>query len=236
MPARPAFVPVAAALLALTLAGCGSDSETGSASGAVAVTAGDSSCEVATTSFDEAGKVAFDVENVGKDTTEVYVYGKGSDGAFDKVVGEVENIAPGTSRDFTVSLSGGEYEVACKPGQKGDGIRTEITVAGEAGQDSDAAYDREVEVTATDFAFSGLEGFTGKVGEKIELTLENKGSTAHELEVFGPDGKELGEIGANEPGKDGEVVLELAQAGTYRYVCGIADHEERGMTGTFTVS
>jgi uncharacterized cupredoxin-like copper-binding protein len=199
----------------------------------VKVAAGDSSCDVATTTF-EPGKIRFDVTNTGKDVTEVYVYGKSGDGDFDKVIGEVENIAPGTSRDFPVSVSGGEYEVACKPGQTGNGIRTKITVSGQAAE-QDSAYDREVEVTATDFAFAGLGGFTGKVGEKIEFKLENAGKTDHELEIFGPDGKELGEVGSTEPGKDGEVILELPVAGTYTYLCGIGDHEDRGMKGSFVV-
>ena len=224
--------------LVVGLAACGGSSAGGdgaSGGGDVAVKAGDSTCEVAKTSFDP-GKITFDVQNVGKDVTEVYVYAKGSDGEFDKVVGEVENIAPGTSRDFVVSVSGGEYEVACKPGQKGAGIRTEIEVSGAAATEDDAKYDREVEVTVKEYAFTGLEGFTAKVGEKIEFKLENAGTMEHELEILGPDGKDVGEVGPTDPGKDGEVVLELTTAGTYTYLCGIGDHASRGMKGTFTVS
>ena len=236
MPARPALVVVLLAALALT--GCGSDDKdtTGSTSSdKVAVKAGDTTCDVAKTEF-EAGKIEFDVENTGKDVTEVYVYGKGSSGKFDKVIGEVENIAPGTSRDFEVDVTAGDYEVACKPGQKGDGIRTGIEVEGDGGS-SEAAYDREVEVVATDFAFTGLSGFTGKAGEKIELKLENKSSsTTHELEVFGPDGKEVGEVAPVAPGETGEAIVELTSAGTYTYECGIGNHAEQGMKGSFTVA
>ena len=236
MSLRPALVLTAAAL---ALAGCGSSGgSTGStgSSGKVAVKAGDSTCEVAKTAFDKGGKITFDVENVGKDVTEVYVYGKGSSGKFDKVVGEVENVAPGTGRDFEVDVTGGEYQVACKPGQKGEGIRTEITVAGAAGK-AEAEYDREVEVTARDYSLVGLSGFTGKVGEKIELKLKNTSSdNQHELEVFGPDGKKVGEVGPTQPGEEGEVVIELATAGTYTYMCGIDGHAGKGMKGTFTVT
>jgi iron uptake system component EfeO len=225
--------------LVVGLAACGGSSggSTSASGGDVAVTSSDTACEVATTSFDP-GKVTFDVKNSGKDVTEVYVYGKGSDGDFDKVVGEVENIAPGTSRDFPVDVKSGEYEVACKPGQTGEGIRTKITVSGQAaaGEDEDAKYDREVEVTAKEYAFTGLEGFTAKAGEKIEFKLENAGTMEHEFEVLGPDGKDVGEVGPTAPGKDGEVVLTLDQPGTYTYLCGIADHASRGMKGTFTVS
>ena len=76
------------------------------------------SVEVARTDLD-AGTSTFAVKNDGDDVTEVYVYADG-----DEVKGEVENIGPGTSRDLDVDLTAGEYEVACKPGMKGDGIRT----------------------------------------------------------------------------------------------------------------
>jgi uncharacterized cupredoxin-like copper-binding protein len=219
--------------LVAVLAACGSSDE-GSSADAIGIEAGDTTCKVATTEL-ASGKHTFEVKNTGKDVTEVYVYGKDGDD-FNKVIGEVENIAPETSRDFPVTLGGGEYEVACKPGQKGDGIRTKLTVSGdEAG--ADEAYDREVEVEATDFAFKGLDGFNAKVGEKIEFKLANKSATnEHELEIFGPDGKELGEIGATKPGADGEVILELATAGTYTYKSGIGDDEAKGMKGTFAVS
>jgi plastocyanin len=225
--------------LVVGLTACGGSSDGGDGAsgggGDVAVKAGDTTCEVATTTFDP-GKITFDVQNTGKDVTEVYVYGKGSDGEFDKVVGEVENIAPGTSRDFAVSVSGGEYEVACKPGQKGDGIRTEIEVSGAAASEDDAKYDREVEVTAKEYAFTGLEGFTAKVGEKIEFKLENAGTMEHELEILGPDGKDVGEVGPTGAGKDGEVIIAFEKPGTYTYKCGIADHASRGMQATFPVS
>jgi len=222
------------------LAACGGSSggagSSAGGSGNIAVSAGDKTCEVAQTTL-AAGKHTFAVKNTGGDVTEVYVYAKSGGRSFDKVVGEVENIAPQTSRSFVVNLGGGEYEMACKPGQQGNGIRTKLTVTGAKAEESEAAYDREVEVQATDFAFSGLESFTGKVGEKVEFKLENK-STAHEheLEVFGPDGKAIGEVGPTAPGKDGEVVLELKVAGTYRYESGVGDDAAKGMKGTFTVS
>jgi uncharacterized cupredoxin-like copper-binding protein len=54
--------------------------------------------------------------------------------------------------------------------------------------------------------------------------------------VLGPDGKDVGEVGPTDPGKDGEVVIEFKTAGAYTYLCGIADHANRGMKGTFTVA
>lgn len=129
MPARLHLVPSAALLVALSLSACGSGGSAGSPA-AVAVMAGDDSCVVAQTTFEQEGKVRFAVRNTGQDVTEVYVYATGTGGRFDKVVGEVENVAPGVERTLDVELKAGSYEVVCKPGQQGNGIRTAITVAG----------------------------------------------------------------------------------------------------------
>jgi iron uptake system component EfeO len=105
-------------------AGCGDASGTGaSRSGdTIAVDAGETTCEVAATRL-PAGRHTFAVSNSASQVTEVYVYASG-----DRVVGEVENIGPGTTRDLTVDLTAGAYEIACKPGMAGDGNRTALTV------------------------------------------------------------------------------------------------------------
>ncbi|MBN0043830.1 cupredoxin domain-containing protein [Streptomyces actuosus] len=232
----PRTLPVlGAALLALPLlAACGSKDSTGSGGDRVAITATDTACEVARTEL-KAGETSFTVTNKGDRTTEVYVYGE-HDGAYTRIVTEVENIGPGTTRRMEAELGGGTYEIACKPGQAGDGIRRRITVEGaEADEGAQAAYDREVEVEAREHELAGLGGFTAEAGEKIEFTLENAGTTEHELEIFGPDGEEVGEVGPVEPGATGEAVVTLAEPGTYTYKCGIGAHADKGMKGTFTV-
>jgi uncharacterized cupredoxin-like copper-binding protein len=215
------------AVAVLVVAGAACSSEDGDA---VAVTASDDACEVATTEL-AAGKSTFKVTNDGGDVTEVYVYGED-----DRVMGEVENVGPGTSRSFTVDLAAGEYEVACKPGMKGDGIRTPIEVTGEGGA-VEAEPTETVTVEATDYSFDGLDGEEFEAGETLEILMENSApEEEHELEVFGPDGDVLGEIGPTKPGDTGRMVLTLEETGTYRIVCGIDDHEDQGMVGTFTVS
>lgn len=232
------------AVIALTLAtaACSSSKKAASGTTSPTIDAGDSTCVVSKTSFDP-GSVSFLVSNKGNDVTEVYVYGKTSSGAFDRIVGEREDIAPGAKADLDVSLTGGEYEVACKPGQKGNGIRQRITVTGATAsvsasesESGEAAYDRELAVEAKDFEFEGLDGFTAKVGEKIEFKLENEGSATHDLTIKGPDGDVVGQVPATAPGKDGEKIVAFTEAGTYTYECTIDGHADKGMKGTFTVS
>jgi uncharacterized cupredoxin-like copper-binding protein len=211
------FAMAAIAALGLStaaLAGCGSNSD-GKSGGGVAITAKDDACQVANTQL-EAGKTTFSVTNKGSKTTEVYVYGE-QDGKYTKVISEVENIGPGLTRDLTADLAGGAYEIACKPGQTGDGIRTRITVAG-AGATTpgvDSAYDREIEISATDAALQGAEGLTAKTGEKIEFKLTNEGTTKRELEVIDPTGKVAAAVEV-ETGATAEVVVPLSTAGSWK--------------------
>jgi iron uptake system component EfeO len=71
--------------------------------------------------------VTFTIANKGTKVTEFYVYAAG-----DRVMSEVENIAPGLRRDLHVELPAGTYETACKPGMSGKGIRGAFTVTGES--------------------------------------------------------------------------------------------------------
>jgi iron uptake system component EfeO len=57
--------------------------------------------------------------------TEFYVYGE--DGK--RIVGEVENIGPGITRELVLKAEPGNYITACKPGMAGDGIRAPFSVS-----------------------------------------------------------------------------------------------------------
>ena len=120
------IVPAAGVLVVAGLAGCGGgdDKETKGAGGPIVVKATDTACEVGTTEVD-AGQVTFKVTNSGAKVNEFYVYAAG-----DRVMGEVENIAPGLSRELRVELPAGTYETACKPGMGGRGIRGALKVSG----------------------------------------------------------------------------------------------------------
>jgi iron uptake system component EfeO len=115
-------------IAALSLAACASDpsSDGGTASGALTVAATDSKCDVSATKL-KAGPSTFKVTNKGTKVTEFYVYADG-----DRIMGEVENVGPGLSRDLVVDLPKGTYEGACKPGMIGDGIRQTLSVSGDA--------------------------------------------------------------------------------------------------------
>jgi len=222
---RPYAAVLFLGALSPLLASCGGDDAGArSASGTtVAVAAGDDSCDVERTEL-KAGAVTLDVTNKGSSTTEVYVYGE-DDGRYTRVIGEVENIGPGTSRDLDVDLAGGSYEVACKPGQSGDGIRTPITVSGEGASSSEqSAYDREIELSTDGKTITGLDGGASS-GERIEFTLTNGADGPRVLEVKNPDGGVAGEVDV-EAGATGEVVVELDAPGTWQVIVegdGLAD-------------
>ncbi|HWM39032.1 MAG TPA: iron uptake system protein EfeO [Streptomyces sp.] len=114
-------------LAAACLTGCAEKSKDGAEDGGVNVAAGDTACKVSDTTF-PAGHVELHVENTGSKVTEVYVYAPG-----DRIVTERENIGPGTKADITTEIKAGSYEIACKPGMKGDGIRQKVTASGKGG-------------------------------------------------------------------------------------------------------
>ncbi|MEP7089339.1 MAG: iron uptake system protein EfeO [Nocardioidaceae bacterium] len=129
---------VAAALvgaLALpALAACTDNTTTSSSSGAgdgrtISVTSDDTSC---TLSVDRAsaGNLVYKVKNTGDKVTEFYLYG--SDGL--RIVGEVENVGPGLTRDLVINVPAGKYVPTCRPGMVGKGIRSAFTVTESGGK------------------------------------------------------------------------------------------------------
>jgi iron uptake system component EfeO len=133
---RPALVAAATLAVAALAAACVPNSaDTG---GAIAVTSTDDACQVATNQA-PSGTVAFDVSNKGSQVTEFYLMAE--DGL--RIIGEVENIAPGASRTLTATVQPGSYVTLCKPGMIGSGIgQTPFTVTGErvaiSGPDAEA--------------------------------------------------------------------------------------------------
>ncbi|MFC4223354.1 iron uptake system protein EfeO [Lysinibacter cavernae] len=121
-----------------TLTGCVPNNQGANATAlSVDSTASDCVVDAATA---PSGPITFSVTNSGDQVTEFYIL------AEDKlrIVGEVENIAAGASRDLTVVAQPGTYYTVCKPGMIGEGIgQTEFTVSGKtvelSGNDKEAA-------------------------------------------------------------------------------------------------
>ncbi|MEV5841565.1 iron uptake system protein EfeO [Streptomyces sp. NPDC051985] len=111
----------AAALTALSACTAKSDAKDGDA---IKVTAADSKCETSTKSV-PAGHVTLAIENTGSKATEVEILFPD-----DRIVSEKENIGPGTKYTLTAEVKAGSYEIACRPGMKGHGVRQKLTVTG----------------------------------------------------------------------------------------------------------
>lgn len=110
---------------ALILSGC--VAKTDAAAGALTVTSSADGCSVSEATA-QSGTVAFDVTNSGDEVTEFYLLA--DDGL--RIVGEVENIAPGASRTLTLVVQPGDYFTLCKPGMIGDGVgKAGFTVTGD---------------------------------------------------------------------------------------------------------
>ncbi|GGV78380.1 lipoprotein [Streptomyces gelaticus] len=121
---RFSVVTAAATVAALTaVTGCAEKSD-GKGDGALQVVAKDDSCELSKKKL-PAGHVELAVENKGSKVTEVYVLFPD-----DRIVAERENIGPGTKATITAEIKAGSYEIACKPGMKGHGIRQKLEVTG----------------------------------------------------------------------------------------------------------
>lgn len=133
------------ALGALALTGCTDNNAAASADGSIAVTASDDACTLASATA-AGGTLKFTVKNEGTKVNEFYLLAE--DGL--RIVGEVENIGPGVSRDLVVMAPEGSYFAACKPGMVGDGIRSPFTVTAAAAGQKVSADRAALQKTAVD--------------------------------------------------------------------------------------
>ncbi|SDK92577.1 iron uptake system protein EfeO [Streptomyces indicus] len=123
--ARTTLASATAVALAFIATGCTekSDAKAGDEN-LISVVATDDTCEVDKKEF-PAGHVELAVENKGSKVTEVYILYPD-----DRIVTERENIGPGTKQKVTAEVKAGSYQIACKPGMKGDGIRQQVKATG----------------------------------------------------------------------------------------------------------
>ncbi|MFD8032107.1 iron uptake system protein EfeO [Streptomyces sp. NPDC059717] len=124
-----------AALTAITACTAKSDAKDGDA---IQVTAADSKCDTSAKST-PAGQVTLQIENKGSRATEVEILFPD-----DRIVSEKENIGPGTKYTLTAEVKAGSYEIACRPGMKGHGIRQKLTVTGGSAAERNPKLDKAV--------------------------------------------------------------------------------------------
>jgi iron uptake system component EfeO len=126
-PARAALVVLAAGLLALFAAACGSSEDTPGAT-ALKFKLTDAGCKPHNAEV-AAGPINFEVENAGSGSvTELEVL----DG--ETLLGEKENLTEGLSGSFSLTLEEGEYTLQCNGGSAEDGT---LTVTGGAKAQTD---------------------------------------------------------------------------------------------------
>ncbi|MGQ3384983.1 iron uptake system protein EfeO [Glutamicibacter sp. TV12E] len=144
---------------ALVLTGCTDNNVSAASDGSINVVATDDSCTVSTNNA-PGGTLKFNVKNEGSKINEFYLLA--DDGL--RIVGEVENVGPGVSRDLVVLAPEGSYLAACKPGMIGDGIRSAFTVTAAADGQQVSADRATLQKTAT-------EQYTAYVKDQAEQLL-----------------------------------------------------------------
>ncbi|MDO5745168.1 MAG: iron uptake system protein EfeO [Micrococcaceae bacterium] len=121
--ASPLHATVALSMVAMGLTGCTTNTPQADGDGSIQVTSTADACTLSSSTA-PGGTVKFTVKNEGSQVTEFYLLAQ--DGL--RIIGEVENIGPGLSRDLVVMAPEGEYITACKPGMLGDGIRANLAL------------------------------------------------------------------------------------------------------------
>ena len=145
LPVRALLCTSTCAVLGLPLlAACTNNAPEAGAGGApnpraLTVQATDTECKVSATSA-PSGTLTFAVTNGGSKVNEFYLYGE--DGK--QIIGEVENIGPGISRELVLKVTPGSYITACKPGMSGEGIRAPFSVSDSGEEQGPVGYHAEL--------------------------------------------------------------------------------------------
>lgn len=149
MKLSPTLSIAAIASCALLFSGCVANAPSGGEHAALTVDSSTDACQLSTAEA-PSGTLRFSVKNSGDQVTEFYLLA--DDGL--RIVGEVENIGPGISRDLVVQVKPGDYFTVCKPGMIGGGIGQAAFTVTDSGTpvvaDGDVAD--QVKVAATNYA------------------------------------------------------------------------------------
>jgi len=214
--------PLILSLVAISaVAACGGKSDKSAAAGAsgpITVKASDTACEVAKSQLD-AGTHVFTIANKGSKVTEFYVYAEG-----DRVMGEVENITPGLSRELRVELPAGTYQTACKPGMVGDGIRNTLTVAGSAAPLSEDAALAQAATSYTAYVTTQTEALVDKTIDFVTAVKAGDLDKAKQLypvartyyERIEPVAESFGDLDPKIDGREDGATAELPFTGFHK--------------------
>ncbi|HEY0559775.1 MAG TPA: iron uptake system protein EfeO [Frankiaceae bacterium] len=195
-PPRPSLLALGAlALASVGLVACGGGAAAAGNAG-LAVAATDTTCVPSATSV-PAGVRTIDIHNAGRQVTELYVYAPG-----DKAVGEVENVGPGLTRHLTVNLPAGTFELACRPGMTGHGVRSTLTVtpAGStapvdpAVAQAIASYQAGVEQTAAELVAATTPFVAAVKAGDVARAKELYAAARLPYERIEPIGESLGDL------------------------------------------
>jgi iron uptake system component EfeO len=214
---------VAVGTLGSALAACSggdkaADTAAAGAGGPIAVKATDTGCEVAKNTLD-AGTHVFSITNSGAKVTEFYVYAAG-----DRVMGEVENITPGLSRELRVELPAGTYQTACKPGMIGAGIRAALTVSGSAPALTEDVVLQQATADYTRYITSQSEALVQKTGDFVNAVKAGdieKAKTLYPIartyyERIEPVAEIFGDLDPKVDGREDGATKELPFTGFHR--------------------
>ena len=154
-------------------------------SGKITVESSADACQL-TTDKAPSGNVAFKVKNTGSDVTEFYLYAE--DGM--RIVGEIENVGPGLSRDLVVRAAPGSYVTSCRPGMSGKGIRSDFTVT-DSGKDTKIqGVDQEtIDAATSQYAAYVEDQASQLVGETAAFTAAYKAGKDDQAREMYPEAR-----------------------------------------------
>jgi uncharacterized cupredoxin-like copper-binding protein len=88
-----------------------------------------------------------------------------------------------------------------------------------------------LDIVATEYSYAPAN--TSIDAHSASFAIHNQGQEEHDFELIGPQGI-VTHMEAIQPGITKGISVDL-RPGTYRFICTIEDHAQRGMTGTLTV-
>jgi plastocyanin len=111
-----------------------------------------------------------------------------------------------------------------------------LTVTGCGGTDDPpdiartAEAGRPLTLTAREYLFTPNRITLRGDASNQRIVLRNQGELAHNIEIFEGD-RRVGKLRSFPPGQTRSLSVSLPR-GSYRFVCTVADHDEKGMRGT----